>query len=106
MRRRSPDRLGSALDSVVRELAPPSTLARVQRAWPAVSGETIAAHTEPVAERAGVVTIACESAVWAQELELLASELLARLNQALAGPDGGAPLEAIRVSARPPASRS
>jgi predicted nucleic acid-binding Zn ribbon protein len=40
----------------------------------------VAAESEPVSERAGVVTVACRSAVWAQELELLAPDLLARLN--------------------------
>jgi predicted nucleic acid-binding Zn ribbon protein len=33
-----------------------------------------------VAEREGVVTVTCEAAVWAAELELLAAELVPRLN--------------------------
>jgi hypothetical protein len=33
-----------------------------------------------VSERDGVVTVACASAVWAAELELLGPELLERLN--------------------------
>jgi predicted nucleic acid-binding Zn ribbon protein len=38
---------------------------------------------QPVSERDGVVTVACESAVWAQELELLAPDLLDKLRAAL-----------------------
>jgi predicted nucleic acid-binding Zn ribbon protein len=44
------------------------------------------AEAEPVSERAGTVTFACRSAVWAQELDLLSAELLERLNEALGGP--------------------
>jgi predicted nucleic acid-binding Zn ribbon protein len=34
-----------------------------------------------------VVTVACRSAVWAQELELLGSDLSDRLNAALPSPE-------------------
>ena len=37
----------------------------------------------PSGEREGTVTVACESAVWAQELELLGPDVLARLNERL-----------------------
>jgi predicted nucleic acid-binding Zn ribbon protein len=40
-----------------------------------------------VAERDGVVTIACRSATWAQELDLLQPELVKRLNGALSEAD-------------------
>jgi len=43
----------------------------------------IAAASRPVAERAGVLTVACEAAVWAQELELMGEELVVRLNREL-----------------------
>jgi predicted nucleic acid-binding Zn ribbon protein len=36
-----------------------------------------------VAERAGVLTISCESSVWAQELDLMSEAILERLNQGL-----------------------
>ncbi|MDX6605992.1 MAG: Dna[CI] antecedent, DciA, partial [Solirubrobacterales bacterium] len=48
------------------------------------------------AERDGVVTVACGSATWAQELDLLGGQILAQLRRNL--PDGGA-LEAIRFTA-------
>jgi predicted nucleic acid-binding Zn ribbon protein len=36
-----------------------------------------------VSEREGVVTLGCEDAMWAQELELLGPELLEKVNAAL-----------------------
>jgi hypothetical protein len=48
-----------------------------------VAGEAVAAEANPVSERAGLVTVACRSATWAQELDLLQSELLERLNAAI-----------------------
>ena len=42
----------------------------------------------PISERDGVVTVACESAVWAQELELLGPDLLTRFGDSLAGEEG------------------
>jgi predicted nucleic acid-binding Zn ribbon protein len=43
----------------------------------------VAVEAQPVAERDGVVTVACRSATWAQELDLMHDELLERLNAAL-----------------------
>jgi predicted nucleic acid-binding Zn ribbon protein len=37
----------------------------------------------PTAERDGVLTITCADAVWAAELDLMSSELVARLNREL-----------------------
>jgi predicted nucleic acid-binding Zn ribbon protein len=62
-------------------------LAAVQEAWPGVAGEAVAEQANPVAERDGQVTVACRSATWAQELDLLQSEFLERLNGALSGWD-------------------
>jgi predicted nucleic acid-binding Zn ribbon protein len=70
----------------VRDAAPATLLARVQVAWGDVAGPGLAAAATPVAERDAVVTVACESGVWAQELELLAPELLGGLESALGGP--------------------
>jgi predicted nucleic acid-binding Zn ribbon protein len=83
-RREQPHPLASALDAVRAEVAPRTLLAAVQEAWPGVAGGTVAAQTDPVAEREGVVTIACRSATWAQELDLMQTELLPRLREALA----------------------
>jgi predicted nucleic acid-binding Zn ribbon protein len=85
MRRLAPRPLSAALDGVVGQVAPPTLLARVQGVWGSVAGPRLAAAAQPVAERDGVVTVACESGVWAQELDLLAPDLLAGLETALEG---------------------
>jgi predicted nucleic acid-binding Zn ribbon protein len=85
VRRRAPRPLSAALAAVAGEAAPATLLAGVQSAWRGVAGEVVAAEAEPASERDGIVTIACRSGVWAQELDLLADDLLERLNAALAG---------------------
>ncbi len=99
MRRLAPRPLALALERSRRELAPLTTLARAQETWSEVAGPAVAAESEPVSERGGVVTIACSSAVWAQELELLAPDLLDRLTAALGGPDGPAHVVRLRFVA-------
>ncbi|HEX8647315.1 MAG TPA: DUF721 domain-containing protein [Thermoleophilaceae bacterium] len=99
MRRRDPRPISAALAGVVDELAPATTLARVQRAWPQVAGEAIAREAEPVSEREGVVTIECRSSVWAQEIELLSADLVPRLNEALGGATDAPPVRSLRASA-------
>jgi predicted nucleic acid-binding Zn ribbon protein len=78
-----PRRIGSALDRLVADRAPRTLLAEVQTAWGSVAGAAIAARAEPVAERDGRVTIACESGAWAQELELMGDLLRERLDAAI-----------------------
>lgn len=87
MRRLAPRPAALALEAVKASLAPATTLARVQAAWPTVVGETVAQEAQAVSERAGIVTVACRSAVWSQELALMAPDLVERLNRAL-GEDG------------------
>ena len=82
MRRLAPRPLSDALAPLRRELAPATTLARVQEAWPAVAGPA-AREASPVSERAGTVTFECRSSVWAGELSLMSRELVERLNAAL-----------------------
>lgn len=89
MRRRGPRPLSAALEQLGHRSAPPTTLGRVQAVWSDVVGEAIAAEAQPVSERAGTLTVACRSATWASELELLSPDLLAKLNEALGGADGG-----------------
>jgi predicted nucleic acid-binding Zn ribbon protein len=85
VRRLAPRPLGEALEPLRRELAPATTLARVQEVWPSVAGRA-AREAAPVSERAGTVTFACRSSVWAGELTLMAGELKDRLNAALGDP--------------------
>ena len=95
MRRRAPRPLAAALADATGELAPATLLARVQAVWPEVAGKVMAAAAAPVGERAGEVSFACDSATWAQELDLLAPDLRRRLNEALGdAPEG--PVAALR----------
>ena len=96
-RRRAPRTATSALHGVLETRAPKTLLADVQSEWERVCGAAIAAESQPVAEREGVVTVACRSATWAQELDLLQEDLLARLRSAL--PDAG--LERLRFVVSP-----
>lgn len=95
MRRSALRPLSVALEQVARAAAPATLLARVQAAWPQVAGRAVAAAAAPVSEREGVVTVVCESAVWSGELELLAPDLLARLN-AHVTPDEAARVRRLR----------
>jgi predicted nucleic acid-binding Zn ribbon protein len=85
VRRLAPRSLGKALDQALPDARPAGLLAEVQSAWPAVAGAALAASASPVSERDGIVTVACESAVWAQELELLGGDLVRRLDEAVSG---------------------
>ncbi len=86
MSRRAPRPVGLAVGSLARSLAPATLLAEVQRIWPQAAGDALAAAARPTAERDGVITLSCRSAVWASELDLLSNELVGRLNEALERP--------------------
>jgi len=74
--------LARALGSI----APKTPLAEIQAVWPRAVGPQIAAVTEVAEEREGVVTVVCESTVWAQELEMMGPRLLRELTSELSGP--------------------
>lgn len=99
MRRSAPRPLADALAGIRRDAAPQTVLARVQGCWAEVVGPAIAAEAQPVSERDGTLVVACRSATWSSELELLAPDLLDRLNEALGG-GGGAPIAALRAKVR------
>jgi predicted nucleic acid-binding Zn ribbon protein len=96
VRRRAPRPLSAALGDVTRESTPATLLARVQAVWAEAVGVVVAAQAQPVSERAGTLTVECRSAVWAGELELLAPELLQKLNAAL-GDASDRPLRRLRA---------
>jgi predicted nucleic acid-binding Zn ribbon protein len=75
-----------AFERLADRLMPATLLAEAQRAWPAAAGPSLAAVAQPVAERDGVLTVACGSAVWAQELDLLSERVVAALNAELGRP--------------------
>jgi predicted nucleic acid-binding Zn ribbon protein len=65
----------------------------VQSAWPVAVGAAIAREATPVAERSGVVTVACSSSAWAQELDLLGARILEKIRPKL---PAGRALEGLR----------
>lgn len=83
MKKAAPRSLSVALEGLTGVLAPATTLARVQEIWESTTGPAIAAAARPTAEREGVLTVTCAAAVWAQELDLMAGDLVPRLNAAL-----------------------
>jgi predicted nucleic acid-binding Zn ribbon protein len=95
MRRREPRAVGLAVAALAERLAPQTLLADVQRAWPEAVGPVVAAQAEPSGECDGVLAVTCSSAVWAQELDLMAPEVVERLNGLLAG----GTVRALRCSA-------
>jgi predicted nucleic acid-binding Zn ribbon protein len=98
-RRDQPHPLAAALDAVRADVAPQTLLAGVQEAWPGVVGATVAAQSDAVAEREGVVTVACRTATWAQELDLMQTDLLPKLREALADGPFADRLEGLRFTA-------
>jgi predicted nucleic acid-binding Zn ribbon protein len=97
MRRLAPRRAGGAVQALADALAPQTALSLAQRAWPQAAGEAIAAQAHPTAARDGVLTITCSSAVWAQELDLMAPVLIERLDELL----GPGSVRSLRCQAAP-----
>ena len=83
MGRRAPRPLADAIGAARQQVAPQTLLAAVQSAWPAAAGPAIAKEANPVSERDGVVTVACRSATWASELQLLEGELREKIGAEL-----------------------
>lgn len=82
--RPGPRAMSSALDAVMARVEPRTPLAGLQRVWPGAVGEALAPHATPTAMSGdGVVTVSCDAAVWAQEVELLSYEVIQRLNAEL-----------------------
>ena len=96
--RHRPRPLSSALDTLAARLAPASVLGEVQSAWREAVGPSISAMAWPVAERGGVLTVSCESSVWAQELDLMSDAIRERLNDRLASGE----IRRLRCVATPP----
>ena len=86
MRRQGPRPVSHALEALTGALAPPTLLAEVQRAWPAAAPPIFAGRAQPVREKDGEVTVACDAAVVAQELALLSELVKEQLNEALGRP--------------------
>jgi predicted nucleic acid-binding Zn ribbon protein len=67
------------------------------RRWPAVVGESLAAHCRPLTLRSGTLTIAADEPAWGAQLGWLEADLLRRLDQAV----GAGTVTRIAVRIRP-----
>lgn len=94
--RRTPRPVASAVNAALGDAQPETLLAGVQTVWGEAVGEAIAGEATPVSERDGVVTVACRSATWAHELELLGDQILSQVASRLA-PE--TPLRGLRFNA-------
>jgi predicted nucleic acid-binding Zn ribbon protein len=93
--RRSPRPIAAAIGEALERAEPATLLAAVQSVWADAVGEAIAHEANPVAERSGVVTVACNSAAWAQELDLLRAQILEKIRPKL---PAGSALEGLRFT--------
>jgi predicted nucleic acid-binding Zn ribbon protein len=98
MRRPAPRPLSSAIEAAAGELAPQTPLARVQAVWREAVGDVNAAQGTPVRFAAGRLTVYCEHAGWAENLQLLGLEITRRLNDRI----GEHIVREIRCTARRP----
>jgi len=94
--RRKPRSIAEAVNAAIGDAQPETLLASVQTVWSDAVGEAIAAEAAPVSERDGVVTIACRSATWAHELELLGDQIHSQISSRL-GQNAG--LQGLRFNA-------
>lgn len=100
MRRRpAPRPVTDAVGALLARVQPQGTLGEVQRVWEQAVGPVIAAEATPTAEAGGVLTVSCRSSTWASDLDLLAPELLARL-EAVLGDGRVTRLRCIATTAR------
>ena len=83
---RLPRPLADALPQLKADLAPATVLADVQTAWRQAAGAQVALHCAPVSEKGGVLTVRCDSGVWAAELSMMSRGLVESLNRSL--PEG------------------
>ena len=107
MSRRAPRPLAFALEALTGRLAPATLLGDVQRVWEQAAGPAIAREAAPVSERAGTVTLACSSAVWMQEIDLMGPGLVAQLNAQLGDGERVKGVRCVATTGRrgPPAGR-
>ncbi len=87
-RRKSPEPIAATLQPIIEKLDAEGHfgLVRLAQIWPETVGETIARRTEVGGLKFHTAVIKVSTAMWIQELNLLKSEILARL-QARLGAD-------------------
>ncbi|MGH2722472.1 MAG: DciA family protein [Actinomycetota bacterium] len=100
---KDPVGIQSLVGRVAGELGLAEVLAasRLFRSWEEIVGPEMAARSQPLWLRAGVLRIQTDSAAWASEVRYLAPELLRRTNEAF----GGEVATELQVSLKPGSRR-
>ncbi|WP_018547633.1 DUF721 domain-containing protein [Streptomyces sp. LaPpAH-108] len=84
---RDPMALGAAINRLINERGweAPAAVGGVMNRWPQIVGEAIALHCKPEKfdEETHELTVRCDSTVWATEIRMRASQLVARINEDL-----------------------
>lgn len=80
--------IASALDDLAQRFGLSVKLLehRLQRQWPAIVGEHVAAHTRPESIRFKKLYVIADSSVWVQQLAFLKPSLLESINTAAGNP--------------------
>jgi predicted nucleic acid-binding Zn ribbon protein len=84
---RDPALLGDQLDRLLldRGWKVDVAVGSVMGRWPEIVGPDIAGHVEPLTFVDGVLTVRADSTAWATQMRLLASSLLARIDEEIGG---------------------
>ncbi|MFZ0332899.1 MAG: DUF721 domain-containing protein [Candidatus Acidiferrales bacterium] len=96
------ERAGDFLGVALRSMRDPSAAAAwLQARWPALIGETMAAHVRPTSCIKGVLCVEADSRAWKNQTETMEQQLRERVNQAW----GGTLVREVRVALAPQAKR-
>ena len=83
-RHKAPEQIGAAMQPLLDRLDREGHFAivRLAKAWPEVVGDTIARRTEIVSLKFHTAVVKVSGAMWIQELNLMKSQILARVTRA------------------------
>lgn len=97
---RDPALLGDQLDRLLldRGWKVDVAVGSVMGRWPDIVGPDVSAHVEPLSFTDGVLTLRADSTAWAQQMRLLASSVLARVEEEI-GPGQVSELKVLGPSA-------
>lgn len=81
----APHAVGELVDGIVAAKGWEDRLrtADVLRRWPAIVGETVAAHARPVRLAGGILVVAASDATWATQVRYLAEQIREQVNAQL-----------------------
>lgn len=84
---RDPRGIDDVLGALTRSRGWDGTLARAEllAAWPDLVGAETAAHAEPASLEDATLTVRCDSTAWAQQLRLMQSTILGRIEERYPG---------------------